>query len=418
MFALVDCNNFYASCEKLFRPDLADRPVVVLSNNDGCIVARSAEAKKFDLPMAQPFFKCQDYLKSRNTAVFSSNYALYGDISSRVIAVLSNFSPEIEQYSIDEAFLGVEGIKEDAFLNWAQELSATVKRWVGISVSVGIAKTKTLAKIANHAAKRSGEPAAILLAAEDISKELEAITLTDIWGISGKLARKLNRYGIWSPLQLCRADPFFLRKNLGIIVERTARELNNEVCLELEQVEKRKNISVSRSFGSVTNDYEELEQATATFASRAAEKLRKQRLLASGVYLYIRTNKHAEAEYYSASAATGFVVPTNSSFEIVAQAQRLLAQVYQQGYLFQKIGVMLLDLVGEGAHQQQDIFGITANITQKQKLMGTLDKINREMGRGSLKLASQGLSAKGWSLRSEYLSPRYTTRWEDLPQIK
>ncbi len=418
MFALVDCNNFYASCEKLFRPDLKNRPVVVLSNNDGCIVARSAEAKKFDLPMAQPFFKCHDYLKSRNTAVFSSNYALYGDISSRVIAVLSHFSPDIEQYSIDEAFLGVAGVKEDKLLEWAQELSRTVKNWVGISVSVGIAKTKTLAKIANHAAKRSGEPAAILLSAEDISQELETINLTDIWGISRKLERKLNRYGIWTPLQLCDTDPFFLRKKIGIIIERTARELKNEVCLELEQVEKRKNVSVSRSFGSVTNEYEELEQATATFASRAAEKLRKQHLLASGVYLYIRTNKHAEAEYYSASAATGFVVPTNSSFEIVSQAQRLLEQVYRQGYLFQKVGVMLLDLVGEGAHEQQDIFGITDNIAHKKKLMGTLDKINREMGRGSLKLASEGLAAKGWNLRSEYLSPRYTTRWDDLPQIK
>lgn len=418
MFALVDCNNFYASCEKLFRPDLKDTPVVVLSNNDGCIVARSKEVKEFDMPMAAPFFKHKKFLESKGTAFFSSNYALYGDISNRVVEVLGQFSPVVEQYSIDEAFIDLSGVEISELSEWSEELVRTVFAWVGINVSVGIAETKTLAKIANHRAKKNKMPATILINNSDISKELSSINLTDIWGISGNLERKLNRYNIWSPLDLKDADPFMLRKKIGIVVERTSRELSGEVCLELEQVEKRKNIRVSRSFGTVTSDYAELEQATATFTARACEKLRKQKSLANGLYLFLRTNKHADLEYYSASSATGFIVPTNSSFDIVSEAQKLLAKVYRPGFLFQKVGVMLLDLVGEGAHQQQDIFGITKDITNKTKLMKTIDKINREMGRGSLKLASQGLEQRGWKLRAEYLSPRYTTSWDDIPKIK
>lgn len=418
MFALVDCNNFYASCEKLFRPDLRDRPVVVLSNNDGCIVARSAEAKQFDLPMAVPFYKYKDYLESKGTVFFSSNYALYGDISSRVIDVLGRFCPEIEQYSIDEAFVDISGLNIPRLEEWAYNLAATVKKWIGINVSVGIARTKTLAKIANHLAKKTGVPYAVLLSKEQIESQLEKISLTDIWGVSRNLERKLSRYGIWTPLQLRDAEPLFLRKKLGIVVERTARELNNEVCIELEQVDKRQNIRVSRSFGTVTGDYSELEEAVATFAVRACEKLRKQQSLASAVYTFIRTNKHSTADYFSASAACGFIVPTNSTFDIVSAVQRLLSQIFQPERLYQKAGVMLLDLVGEGVHQQQDIFGITENITSKKSLMGTIDKINREMGRGSLKIASQGLQQRGWKLRADYLSPKYTTSWNELPRIK
>ena len=418
MFALVDCNNFYASCEKLFRPDLADRPVVVLSNNDGCIVARSAEAKEFTRPFAEPFFKSRSFLESKGTVFFSSNYALYGDISSRVISVLAEFSPDVEQYSIDEAFISTSETDPSKLQQWAEKIADTVKQWVGINVSVGIAHTKTLAKIANHRAKRLKQSVALLLEEPDIVSELGQITLSDIWGISRKLERKLQRYSIWTPLLLRDAEPLFLRKRLGIIVERTARELNNEVCLELEYVDKRKNILVSRSFGRVTGDYTELTEATATFAARACEKLRRQRSLASGIYVHLRTNKHAEGEYYSASTASGFIIPTNSSFEIAAEAKRLLAQIFMPGYLYHKIGVMLLDLVGEEVHNQQDIFGITQNISNKKELMGTIDKINREMGRGSLKLASQGLGRQDWTLRAEFLSPRYSTRWDELPKIQ
>lgn len=418
MFALVDCNNFYASCEKLFRPDLGNKPVVVLSNNDGCIVARSAEVKEFNLPMASPFYKFKDFLENKGTEFFSSNYALYGDISSRVIDVLECFSPNIEQYSIDEAFIDISGVDVERLEKWADELVYTVKQWIGINVSVGIAKTKTLAKIANHAAKRSKVGAELLLTEEQITNELGKIELTDIWGISGNLKKKLSCYGIWSPQDLRLADPFMLRKKLGIIVERTARELNNEVCIELEQVEKRKNIRVSRSFGILTSEYEELEQAVATFVARACEKLRKQKSLASAVYVFIRTNKHSKADYFSTSAAAGFVIPTNSTFEIASEAQGLLKKIYRPDFLYQKAGVMLLDLVGEGVHQQQDIFGITDSISDKKVLMGTIDKINREMGRGSLKIASQGLEQRGWALRADYLSPKYTTNWDDIPKIK
>ena len=418
MFALVDCNNFYASCEKLFRPDLAGRPVVVLSNNDGCIVARSAEAKEFSLPFAKPFYKSKSFLESKGTAFFSSNYALYGDISSRVLAVLAEFSPDIEQYSIDEAFIWIEESDPQKLQHWAEEIVDTVKQWIGINVSVGIARTKTLAKIANHRAKRLRQGASLLLEESAIVTELEQLELTDIWGISRKLERKLQRYGIWTPLLLQAAEPLNLRKKLGITVERTARELNNEECLELEYVTKRKNIMVSRSFGRVTGEYGELEEATATFAAKACEKLRRQNSLACGIYVHLRTNKHAAGEYYSASAASGFVIPTSSSFDIVAEAKRLLAKVFKPGYLYLKVGVMLLDLVGERAHQQQDIFGITRELAGKKELMGAIDRINRDMGNGSVRFASQGLGRKGWALRAEYLSPRYCTRWDELPEVR
>ncbi len=418
MFALVDCNNFYASCEKLFRPDLEGKPVVVLSNNDGCIVARSAEVKSFDLPLAVPFFKHKDFLQSRGTTFFSSNYPLYADISSRVLEVLSRFSPDIEQYSIDEAFIELTGVSENRLADWAEELAVTVKQWVGIDVSVGIARTKTLAKVANRQAKRHKQRVALLLERQEIEEELAAIELTDIWGISRRLTEKLSRYGVWSPLDLLQADLFMLRKKLGITVERTARELNNEVCIELEEVQKRKNIRVSRSFGVATSEYSELEQALTTFAAQACEKLRRQQLLANGVYVFIRSNKHAVSDFFSASAAAGLVQPSDSSFDIIAEVQRLLVRMYKPQYLYQKVGVMLLDLVGRPQEQQQDIFGMAQELSVKRELMSTIDKINLEMGRGAVRFASQGLQPRGWKLRAEYLSPKYTTCWEDIPSVR
>lgn len=419
MFALVDCNNFYASCEKLFRPDLKNRPVVVLSNNDGCIVARSAEAKLFDIPMAAPFYKYKDYLESRGTACFSSNYALYGDISNRVMEVLSGFAPVLEQYSIDEAFLDLSGIRNAITQEWAENIVRKVKKWVGIDVSVGVAPSKTLAKIANHQAKKKCENSVCVLADDSaVESVLEDLELTGIWGISRNLSRRLNRYSIWNALELKNAELFFLRKNLGIMVERTARELRGEVCFDIDVFTKRKNIQVSRSFAEVTADYQILAEAASAYAAKAAEKLRAGKLLASGIYLYIRTSRHTQGEYFSAGLASGFLVPTSSTFDIIAEAKKLLEKVYRPEYLYQKVGVMLLDLVGESRHEQQDMFGITEKIASKKNLLGIMDKINKEFGSGSIKIGAEGIKQSRWKMRSEFLSPKYTTDWQGLPRVR
>ena len=369
--------------------------------------------------MAAPFYKYKDYLERRGTAFFSSNYALYGDISNRVMDVLSSFTPTLEQYSIDEAFLDLSGIKGALNPDWAGEIVAKVKSWIGIDVSVGIAPSKTLAKIANHYAKKNcADSSCVLIAENEINRILAKLKVDEIWGISKNLKRRLNRYSIWSALDLKNADFYFLRKNLGIMVERTARELAGQKCYELEPENQRKNIQVSRSFGCVTSKKMDLQEAAAAFSAIAAQKLRKQNLLASGVYLYIRTSKHAQGEYYSAGQATGFVVPTNSTFDILAEVNKLLDKIYRQECLYQKVGVILLDLVAEEKHRQQDMFGITEEIDDKKGLFRVIDKINNEFGRGSIMLGSEGIKGKGWKLKSEFISPRYTTNWQELPLVK
>lgn len=415
-YALVDCNSFYCSCERLFRPDLARKPVVVLSNNDGCVIARSKEAKDLGIDMAGPFYKWRKFCQQNGVSWFSSNYALYGDISSRVMEVLQQFCPSIEQYSIDEAFLDLRGMKVD--LDWARRLHETVLRWTGIPVSVGIGATKTLAKIANNHGKKTGSNAYIISEQTQLEDILDGKELTSIWGVGWRGVKKLNRYGIWTALDLKKSEPLFIRKKFSIVLERTVRELNGEACIGFEpEIAKRKNIQVSRSFGTLLAEYAELEQALVSHATRAAEKLREQGSLTSAVYVYLRTNPHREGGQYSNGSAAELIVPTATTFEIVEAATRILPAIYREGYEYQKVGVMLLDLVDQGMHTQQDMFGITESICKKKELMGTLDKINKLYGRSTLHLASEGTGGGKWKLRSQYRSPRYTTDWNDLPRV-
>lgn len=432
MFALIDCNTFYASCERVFRPDLADKPVAVLSNNDGCIVARSSEAKALNIPMGAPYYKYKKFCDKYGVNVFSSNYVLYGDLSNRVMEILSHFCPQVEQYSIDEAFLNLDGIHKALTPSWSNEIINTVKQWTGIPVSIGIAPTKTLAKIANHKAKADGTgffiltpytdklpPAASSCMSNSIDSVLAGLPLTEIWGVSRRSEKKLNRQNIWNALDLKNADPLLIREKFNIVLERTVRELKGEQCIELELSPKRKNIMVSRSFGKLTGELKDLEEAVSTYAAKAAEKLRNQKGLASALYVYLRTNRNREdLIQYNPGIAEGFIVPTSNSLQIITEAKKLLGEIYREGPLYQKAGVMLLDIVPESAHEQQDLFGVTDKLGEQKTLMKTLDHINKLHGRGTLTIGSQGLKDTGWKLRCEHRSPAYTTRWEDLPKIK
>lgn len=420
MFALVDCNSFYASCERVFRPDLVDKPVIVLSNNDGCIVAASKEAKAAGIRLGAPFHLWKKFCDQNSVRYFSSNYALYGDISSRVMMALQSFSPLIEQYSIDEAFLRVDGICSVINGNWPQKLIDTVRQWTAIPVSVGIAPTKTLAKIANHHAKDSGSGYRHLIEPQEIDVILSKLQPEDVWGVAHRTTKRLNMLSIWTALDLKNADPLLIRNKFGITLERTVRELRGEPCLELEQIEYRKCIQVTRSFGHLITDYSELEQAVTMYASRAGEKLRNQNCLAGGVYVYLRTNPHRCDEQYSAGMAGAFELPSNSAFEITKEALRILKDIYRSGFLYQKAGVMLLDIARHNNDQTQgNLFETKSEATNKRAdLTKTIDCLNQKHGRGTVRLAAQGFDDKGWRLRCNHLSPRYTTSWLELPKAK
>lgn len=421
MYALVDCNSFYASCERVFRPDLARVPVVVLSNNDGCVIARSREAKALGVRMGAPFYQYRRFCDENGVRYFSSNYPLYGDMSARVMQTLRNFSPNIEQYSIDEAFLDVAGIDAARTALWPRSLIDTVRQWTGIPVSVGIGATKTLAKIANHCAKELGAGHFLLAGGEDVDRALQNLAPEAVWGVASRSARRLNRQGIWTALDLKNADPLFIRGQFGIVLERTVRELRGEACLELEDVAPvRRSIQVSRSFGKLVEEFAALEEAVSTYAARAAEKLRAQSGRAGGIYVYLRTNPHMEGPQYSSGLAAGFAQPTADTFALVEHALRLLKEIYAEGYPYQKAGVMLLDLSGDtGEEEQGGLFAMdNAAGGRNKKLMAAMDQINAAHGRGTVRVAAQGLDDRGWRLRSEHRSPRYTTNWDELPKVQ
>jgi DNA polymerase V len=416
-YALVDCNSFYASCEKLFRPDLRDRPVVVLSNNDGCVVARSAEAKALGIGMATPFYQVRDLIKQEQVTVFSSNYALYADISARVMRTLEELAPAVEIYSIDEAFLDLSGIEASRDLvNFGREICQTVNRWVGVPVSVGIAPTKTLAKLANHAAKRYRKTGGVVdLRDKGRQRRLLAITsLKEIWGVGSRLSRRLESMGIRTALQLADSDPRLMRKAFSVVLERTVRELNGEACIALDETPAAKQqIICSRTFGTRVTRFQDLREAISDYASRAAEKLREEQRYTRVVSIYLRTNPHSNRDpQYSNSASVELPLPTADSRDIIAASQKLLHSIYRDGYRYMKAGVVLHDFYEPGVYQG-NLFNPGRERPHAQALMQTLDQINHS-GHGHLFFAGQGIS-RGWAMRRAHLSPRYTTSWQDLP---
>ena len=385
--ALIDCNNFYVSCERVFQPELRGRPVVVLSNNDGCVIARSNEAKALGIAMGAPWHLHRAQFEKSGVIVRSSNYTLYGDMSARVMKVLSDFTPDLEIYSIDEAFLGMEGFGASLETH-TRALRATVRQWTGIPVSVGIAPTKTLAKVANHIAKRDEKHGGVVLLLEEAAQDaaLARLQLTDLWGIAGRLAAKLNLLGITTPLALKQTDPRFIRERLGVVVERLVLELRGVSCLDLERhTPDRKSIMASRSFGRPVTTLSEMQEAVAAYTMRAAEKLRRQALATAHLAVFIETNRFKPGErQHFASKPVQLPVATSDSAKLIRAARAGIAALWRPGYRYKKAGVLLLDL--HPANQVQESLFDRKDDARRITLMRTLDGLNQRYGRNTLTL--------------------------------
>jgi DNA polymerase V len=418
-FALVDCNNFYASCERLFRPDLRERPIVVLSNNDGCVVARCQFAKRMGIKMGEPYFKIKTAYERAGGIAFSSNYALYADISSRVMRVLEMLAPRVEVYSIDEAFLDLTGVaKVMELADFGQQVRETVAKWVGISVGVGIAPTKTLAKLANHAAKAWPATGGVVdLTSPERQQRLMKITpVGDVWGVGRRLSKRLEEMGIRTAWQLARANGKVIRRQFSVVLERTLCELNGQACIGLqEHPEPKRQIISSRSFGDRVTELQPLREAVSQYAARAAEKLRQERQYCRLVQVFIRTSPFSGEPYYSHSSCIELTIPTDDSRELVAAAALGLERIWRAEYRYQKAGVMLTDFWPPGSYQP-GLFDIASSKPKSSELMTVMDRINHT-GKGRVFLAAEGI-AKPWQMKRAYLSPAYTTRISDIPKVK
>ena len=420
VFALVDCNNFYASCEKLFRPDLKDTPVVVLSNNDGCVVARSREAKLLGIKMGVPVFQIKAEMQRHGILAFSSNYALYADLSSRVMRTLEEMAPRVEVYSIDEAFLDLTGIESAiSLVEFGQQVRERIGHWIGITVCVGIAPTKTLAKLANHAAKKYPATQGVVdLTNPDRQRRLLALVpVDDVWGVGRRLSKRLNALGITTALDLANASPRAIRDQFSVVLERTVRELNGESCIELEEIPPtKKQIVCSRSFGVKVTHFELLREAVCEYATRATEKLRKEQQQAKVLTVFIRTSPFKDNEpQYSNSASGELLIPSCDTQDFIELANHLLKRIWKDGFRYAKAGVMLSDFYDPGMFQP-GLFDDVSTRSNSQQLMSVLDTINQS-GAGKVFFAGQG-TKKDWSMKREHLSPAYTTRWDQLPRVK
>ena len=420
VFALVDCNNFYASCEKLFRPDLKDTPVVVLSNNDGCVVARSREAKLLGIKMGVPVFQIKSEMQRHGILAFSSNYALYADLSSRVMRTLEEMAPRVEVYSIDEAFLDLTGIESAVSLvEFGQQVRERIGNWIGITVCVGIAPTKTLAKLANHAAKKYPATQGVVdLTNPDRQRRLLALVpVDDVWGVGRRLSKRLNALGITTALDLANASLRAIRDQFSVVLERTVRELNGESCIELEEIPPiKKQIVCSRSFGVKVTHFELLREAICEYATRATEKLRKEQQQAKVMTVFIRTSPFKDNEpQYSNSASGELLIPSCDTRDFIELANHLLKRIWKDGFRYAKAGVMLSDFYDPGMFQP-GLFDDVSTRSNSQQLMSVLDTINQS-GAGKVFFAGQG-TKKDWSMKREHLSPAYTTRWDQLPRVK
>lgn len=420
MFALVDVNSFYASCEMVFRPDLRGRPVVVLSNNDGCVIARNHEAKLLEIPMGAPYFKMKSQFERHQVAVFSSNYALYGDMSQRVMTLLEELSPAVYQYSIDEAFVNLSGIHRTEELEaFGRHVRSTLLQCTGLTVGVGIGPTKTLAKLANYAAKRWPKFEGVV----DLSlqarqrKLLAKVAVGEIWGVGRRMAKKLNDMGITTALELAEMPASLIRKHFSVVMERTVRELRGESCLEPEEyMPTKQQIISSRSFSQKVSEYGPMREAICSHAVRAAERLRAQHQYCRYVSVFLKTSPFAGNDvYYGNDAGTEIHIPTQDSRDIVAAAVKCLETIWREGHRYQKCGVMLGDFFSRGL-AQLGLFDDYRPRANSEQLMEVLDFVNRRE-KGRLWFAGQGIT-RSWEMKRHRLSPAYTTRFSDLLRVK
>ena len=416
IFALVDCNNFYASCERVFNPKLEGKPIVVLSNNDGCIVARSNEAKALGIPMGAPYFKYKDVINRNNVEVFSSNYTFYGDMSARVMTSLRSITGEIEIYSIDEAFLDVSEFYYCNLEDTAKEIKKLVQQWTGIPISIGIGATKTLAKVANRQAKKYESSDVFDIREEarriDILKKME---LEDIWGISTKSAQRLRKIGIKNPHELAISDPKEICKAVSVTGERIHYELNGVSCIPIEEVKNKKTIISSKSFGKKVATVEDLEEAVSMYAARACEKLRAQESRAQGLHVFLRTSPYLDKERrYTNGMSSYFTIPTSNTSKITKEAKRLTSKLFLPNYEYQKIGVVLLNITD--AKNEQYSFYEVEDYDKSDTVMGTIDSVNEKFGNRSIFFGAQGIN-KNWKMRADRKSAMYTTKVDDLPRV-
>lgn len=420
VFALCDANSFYASCEKVFRPDLEGKPIVVLSNNDGCVVAQSKEAKEIlEIYMCRPWHELQDDAERLGVICFSSNYELYGNMSNRFMQTLSQFTFRQEVYSIDESFLDMTGINRD-YSKYGLEIKDTVKRWTGLPICVGFGHSKTLAKLANHIAKKqdkfNGVCDLTTMCPTDLDQIMESLPVSKVWGIGSRLELQLNAVGVNNILRLKRADPKRIRDEFGVLLERTINELNGQVMLDMEdRLPEAKQVMSSRSFGARVSDFEELKQAIAYHAGMAAERMRAKGLYTNAVYVFAQNSPFDKAAFYGKSLTIGLPSPTDNTMQINQAAQWLLKRIFKPGIYYQKAGVMLMGLVPK-AGQQGDLFDYNANHIKKTKLMETMDALNKKYAKGTIKLGGEGLT-KDWKMRRNFKSPNYTGNWNELPKL-
>lgn len=417
---IIDANNFYISCQRVFDPRLWGVPVVVVSNNDGCAIARSEEAKVLGIKMGEPLFKMRDLIKQHRMIVLSSNYPLYADISNRFMAILAEYAPLQEVYSIDECFLDMTGVAGD-HTQIAREIKARIWQDIRLPVCVGAGPSKTLAKLANHIAKKNPQFAGVYNfndhSAEVIDERLSNIGTGEIWGVGRRLVPRLAELNINTVLQLKQADTEYLRQQFSVVMEKTIRELNGVMCIEMEEVAApKKEIISSRSFGYRVRDLESLEEAVSMYMSRAAEKLRLQNGFAHSVRCFIQTSPHGEGAKYASSRVIGLPAPTNDTRQLVKVALYIMRYIYKEGFEYIKCGVGLLDIV-DSAGQQSEMFGFKPTHDSSIELMNVLDQINNKMGKNVLRVGAMGYNAP-WAMKQEHLSPCYTTRWEDILVVK
>ena len=421
LFGLVDVNNFYVSCERAFNPRLANVPVVVLSNNDGCAVARSNEVKALGVKMGTPWFQMKELARQHGIVALSSNYTLYGDMSNRVVSILREFAPDIEVYSIDESFLRVETVDHlyGGATAMGQSMRHRIRQWTSLPVCAGFGESKTLAKLANHLAKKNPvfDGVCDLTALTDAQRQhwMAEIEVGEVWGVGRKIAARLQTMGIRSVLDLATADLKLIRRQFGVVLERTVSELQGTSCLELDDLaDPKQQIMASRSFGEMVEDLAELGEAVAWHIDRAAEKLRDQGSVAAAVYVFIQTNRFRQADpQYNPGVVVPLADVSDDTRALTTAALKGLRHIYRPGYSYKKCGVMLMELTAK-LQRQETLFDDAVARARSAKLMVAMDAINSVWGRGTLRTGAAGMS-QGWAMRSENRSPRYTTSWDELP---
>ena len=417
MYGIIDCNNFYASCERVFNPKLYNKPIIVLSNNDGCVIARSNEVKKLGIKMGEPAFKISSLIRKYNIKVFSTNFALYGDMSQRVMSIIAESIPKIEIYSIDEAFLDLSEFNYLELIDIGHSIRKKILKYTGLPVSIGIGKTKTLAKIANYISKKDEKYQGVFMIDHNNNSTLDKVPIKKIWGIGSKMESFLKYYGVYTAAELKKLNTIWIRNKRSIIQEKTIKELRGIPCYEMNShYLNKKSICTSRTFGEMVTSYNDLKSSIAMYTARCAEKLRMQKSCSNFAHIFISTNPFKKSyKPYVCYQIVHFPVATNDTGEMLTHILKVLKKIFKIGYEYKKAGIILGGMVPN--YQVQSNLFDSRDRSKSFKIMHTVDSINKKMGRDCIRYASQGYY-KRWKFKQEALSPNYTTKWNNLLTIK